>query len=320
MEHKLRYNSYSQYLKERFGEKVYKLPINLPLTCPNKDGVLSYGGCIFCGEEGGSFENLPNYLTIREQILKNKDYIRKNYKANKFISYFQKFTNTYVPMNYFREMIANSIDDDIVGISLSTRPDCIGEEYLEYLSDLSKKKDLEITLEIGLQTVNYHTLKIINRGHTLAEFIDSILMCKKYSIRTCVHLILNLPWDTMDDVVEAAKILSALDVNEVKLHALYILNGTVLGDMYKSGKIQLISKDEYIERVITFLEWLKDDIVIQRIIGRAPEEGSLFVNWNESWWKIRDEITKEMEKRNTYQGKKCHYLAGKALKNFKNIK
>lgn len=311
------YNVYSDYLKDRFGEKVYKLPIKLPLTCPNRDGCVGIGGCIFCGEEGGSFENLSSEISVKEQVMKNKEYISKRYKANKFISYFQNFTNTYMPIEEFKKVVEESIVEDIVGISISTRPDSINEEYLQYLSEIKERYDLEITMEIGLQTVNYHTLYKINRGHTLAEFIDSILLCKKYGIRTCAHLILNLPWDDEKDVMECAKVISALRVDEVKLHALYILEGTTLGRMYNEGKISIISKDEYIERVILFLEYLNDNIIVQRIIGRAPEENSLFVNWNESWWKIRDSIVEEMEIRESYQGKNCDYLNGKALRKLK---
>ena len=311
------YNVYSDYLKDRFGEKVYKLPIKLPLTCPNRDGCVGVGGCIFCGEEGGSFENLSSEISVKKQVMKNKEYISKRYKANKFISYFQNFTNTYMPIEEFKKVVEESIVEDIVGISISTRPDSVSEEYLQYLSEVKERYDLDITMEIGLQTVNYHTLYKINRGHTLAEFIDSILLCKKYGIRTCAHLILNLPWDDRKDVIECAKVLSALRVDEVKLHALYILEGTTLGRMYNEGEISIISKDEYIERVILFLEYLNDNIIIQRIIGRAPEENSLFVNWNESWWKIRDSIVEEMERRESYQGKNCDYLNGKALRKFK---
>lgn len=308
------YNVYSKYLKERFGEKVYKLPISLPLTCPNRDGCVGTGGCIFCGEEGGSFENLPNILSVKEQVERNKKYIGKKYKVKKFISYFQNFTNTYLPLENFKEYVEESIVEGVVGISISTRPDCINDEYLKYLAYIQEEYNLEITLELGLQTVNYHTLKRINRGHSLAEFIDAVIRSKNYGIRTCVHLILNLPWDTMEDVIENAKILSALRVDEVKLHALYIVDGTELGRLYKEGKIYLISKEEYQERVITFLEYLDENIVIQRIIGRAPKENALFVNWNQSWWKIRDEIVRKMGEKNTRQGIKYNYLNGKALR------
>jgi len=308
------YNVYSKYLRERFGEKVYKLPISLPVTCPNRDGCLGTGGCIYCGEEGGSFENLSSTISVREQVKRNMEYIRKKYKAEKFISYFQSFTNTYMPLEDFKRYIKESIMEDVVGISISTRPDCINDEYLKFLSEIKEEYGLEITMELGLQTVNYRTLEILNRGHTLAEFIDAVIRNKRYGIRTCTHLILNLPWDDMADVIENAKILSALDVEEVKLHALYVVENTELGRRYREGNVTLVSKEEYIERVITFLEYLKEDILVQRIIGRAPEENTLFVNWNESWWKIRDEIVDEMLRRHTKQGVKCNYLNGKAIK------
>ena len=309
------YNTYSKYLKDKYGEKVYKLPINLPITCPNRDGTVSKGGCTFCGDEGGSFENQPNYLNVKEQLIKNKEYIWKKYKASKFIAYFQNFSNTYLSLDQFKLYVNEAIIQDVVGISISTRPDCINDLYLEFLKSIQEKYDLEIIIELGLQTVNYHSLKKINRGHGLAEFIDAVLRIKRYGLRICTHLILNLPWDNMLDTIENAKVLSSLAIDEVKLHSLYIVDGTVLGEQYKNGYIQLISKDEYQERVITFLEYLDPKIVIQRIIGRAPEENALFVNWNQSWWKIRDEIVCEMENRQSFQGKLFDYLNGKAIKN-----
>lgn len=310
------YNTYSRYLEEKFGEKVYKLPISMPLTCPNRDGTVGSGGCIFCGEEGGSFENLSSSIKIKEQLERNKEYIGKRYKAKKFIAYFQNFTNTYLPFDDFKRSIEESFIDDIVGISISTRPDCINDKYLEYLSITKEKYNVDITIELGLQTVNYHSLNKINRGHTLAEYLDASLKVKKYGLRNCTHLILNLPWDNMLDVIENAKVVSALGIDEIKLHALYIVEKTALAKLYKSGEISLISKEEYIERVITFLEYLDPNIVIQRIIGRAPKENLLFVNWNESWWKIRDEIVHLMESKNSRQGIKYNYLDGNGIKRF----
>lgn len=310
------YNTYANYLKDKYGEKVYKLPINLPLTCPNRDGTLSVGGCTFCGEEGGSFENLPNCFNVKEQITKNMAYIRKRYKATKFIAYFQNFSNTYMSLDTFKSYINEAIMDDIVGISISTRPDCINDKYLSFLDELQRKMGIDIIIELGLQSVNYHSLIKINRGHTLAEFIDSVIRIKTHNLRVCTHLILNLPWDDNIDIIENAKILSALKVDEIKLHSLYIIDGTVMGEQYKKGEIDIISKNEYINRVITFLEYLDPNIVIQRIMGRAPEENSLFVNWGTSWWKIRDEIVSKMEKENRFQGSMFNYLNGKALKKF----
>ncbi len=310
------YNTYANYLKDKYGEKVYKLPINLPLTCPNRDGTLSVGGCTFCGEEGGSFENLSNSYKVKEQITKNMNYIRKRYKAKKFIAYFQNFSNTYMDLDSFKAYIEEAIMENIVGISISTRPDCINDKYLSFLGEIQNKMGIDIIIELGLQSVNYHSLVKINRGHTLAEFIDAVIRIKANNLRVCTHLILNLPWDNNLDVIENAKILSALKVDEIKLHSLYIIDGTAIGEQYKNGEIDIISKNEYINRVITFLEYLDPSIVIQRIMGRAPEENALFVNWSTSWWKIRDEIVSKMEAENRFQGSKFNYLNGKALKKF----
>ncbi|MDO5041597.1 MAG: TIGR01212 family radical SAM protein, partial [Peptoniphilus sp.] len=166
------YNKYSDFLRDRFGEKVYKLPVKLNLTCPNRDGKLGYGGCIFCGEEGGSFEN--NFGSVEEQLLKDKKLISEKYKAKKFIAYFQNFTNTYLDFEEFRENIEQCLKvEDIVGISISTRPDCLPDSYLDYLAEVNSK--VMVTLELGLQTANYRTLKKINRGHGTAEFVDGVL-------------------------------------------------------------------------------------------------------------------------------------------------
>ena len=292
------YNTYSDFLKRKFGKKVYKLPIKLNLTCPNRDGTCGYGGCIFCGEEGASFENTDG--SIKEQLSQAKEIMKRKYKAEKFISYFQNFTNTYMDIESFKKIINESLVEDVVGVSISTRPDCLYKEHLEFLEQVNK--DYMVTLEIGLQTVNYHTLKIINRGHGLADFIDGVLRAKKHGLRVCVHVLIGLPWDDDLDVYECAKILSALSVDEVKIHALYIVKNTLMGKLYEDGKIKTISLEDYKRKVILFLRSLKSDIIVERIIGRAPEENSLFCNWNTSWWKIRDDIVKEMKEKNLTQG------------------
>ncbi len=303
-----RYNVYSKYLADKYGEKVYKLPVSIPVTCPNRDGSLGVGGCIFCGEIGAGFESFSHHVPVEEQLVRNMEHIGRNHNAKKFIAYFQNFTNTYLPLEDFKGYIERSIIPDIVEIGISTRPDCIGNEYLEYLSQLSDKRGINISIELGIQTVNYHTLKKINRGHTLAEFIGAVTRIKSYGFDICAHLILNLPWDYMDDVIENAKIMNVLGVNQIKLHSLYIVKDTVIAKMYEGGEFSIISMDEYIERVITFLEYLSPDIVVQRLIGRAQKENTLFVNWNTSWWKIRDMIEVEMEKRDTRQGNKYNNL------------
>lgn len=292
------YYRYSEYLKERFHEKVYKLPVKLDLTCPNRDGTCGTGGCIFCGEEGGSFENREG--SIQEQLQQAKKIVQKKYKAHKFIAYFQNFTNTYMGIEKFKNIIEQCRIEDVVGISISTRPDCLYEEHLDYLQTLSK--EYMITMELGLQTVNYRTLKKINRGHGLWEFIDGVIRCHQRGLRVCAHIIIGLPWDDDFDLIECAGILNALKVDEVKIHALYIVKNTPLGEMYERGEISMMSLREYQQKVITFLQQLDPHIVVERIIGRAPEENSLFCNWNTSWWKIRDEIEATMKEKHYYQG------------------
>lgn len=292
------YRKYSDFLREKFGEKVYKLPVKLDLTCPNRDGTCGVGGCIFCGEEGGSFEN--NYGSVREQLIKNRDHIKNKYKANKYIAYFQNFTNTYMPFEYFKRVIEDSLIEDVVGVSISTRPDYLPKKHLDFLEELNK--NYFVTVEIGLQTPNYHSLKKLNRGHGLAEFIAAALELKRRNLNVCTHIIIGLPWDDDLDILECAKILNVLNIDEVKIHALYILKDTGLGKMYERGEIEVISLEDYKKKVILFLRNLKDDIIVERIIGRAPYENSLFCNWNTSWWKIRDDIINVMHENGYTQG------------------
>lgn len=307
-----RYNKYSEYLVETYGCKVYKIPINLPGTCPNRDGSISFGGCIYCDEEGSGFESLPSSMEVGQQVEKNIKFFSERYKAKKFIIYFQSFTNTYRPLDKFKSYInASLVDDNIVGISVSTRPDCVSEMYLDFLEEISKKKSLDIDIELGLQTANYHTLLKLNRGHTLGEFIDAVQRIKRRDFFVCVHLILNLPWDNEEDVIESAKVISALDVEYVKLHSLYIVDGTKLGEMFKRGEIEVVNLEEYVDRVVKFLEHLAPHVVVQRLLARGPRHQLLFGNWNTSWWKIKELIEKELEKRDTWQGKKADYLEGK---------
>lgn len=312
----MRYNVYSDYLRQRYGEKVYKLPVSLPVTCPNRDGSCGKGGCVFCGEIGAGYENLPASMTVEMQIAANRVHIAAKYKAKKFIPYFQNFSNTYLPILQLEQYMNEACQEDVVSIALATRPDCVNDRYLEMLAEFSQSKKVDISIELGLQTVNYHSLKQINRGHTLAEFLDAVLRIKRYKLEVCAHIILNLPWDNALDVVENAKILSAMSVDQVKLHALYIVKNTLMADWYQNDQIALITKEEYIERVVTFLEYLHPDIVVQRLIGRAPEKNTLFTNWQTGWWKIRDEIEKMLLERDTWQGKYCNYLNGSAVQKF----
>lgn len=313
---KPRYRVYSEYLREKHGCKVYKLPVNLPVTCPNRDGELGYGGCIFCGEAGAGFEALPEEMPVKKQLEKNMEFIGEKYSAKKFIAYFQNFTNTYMHPERLLEYLDEVSMPDIVEVYISTRPDCINDRHLEAAIDFSRRTGKEVTFELGLQTVNYHSLVIMNRGHTLAEFIDGVQRVRDAGFHVCAHLILDLPWDDMTDVVENAKILSALGVEQVKLHSLYIVKGTELARMYERKSIRLLTMEEYAKRVIVFLENLSPDVVIQRLIGRAPEEETLTANWDTSWWRVKEYIEQQMVLMDTWQGKKFSYLGGKAVRKF----
>ncbi len=220
-----------------------------------------------------------------------------------------------MPLDIFQKyMLEASKVPDIVEIAISTRPDCIREDYLDVLNRIRETTGIQITIELGLQTVNYHTLKRISRGHTLAEYIDAVLRISRYGYDICTHVILNLPGDEMDDSIETAKILSALPVQIVKAHSLYIAKDTRLCDDYENGTISLCEKEEYLNRLIAFLEHLNPDIAVERLFSRIPEKDAVFCNWNTSWWKLRDELLLKMEEQNSFQGKKLNYLDGAALR------
>lgn len=305
------YYSYSEYLKKKYGEKVYKLPVNLPVSCPNrKEGA----GCFFCAEEGTGFEAAGAMVPVRKQLMASREKVEKRYHAQKFIAYFQNYTNTFLPLDTLKAYMKEAAEaDSVVEVCLSTRPDCIRKDYLEAMADFRKETGLEVSLELGLQTVNYHTLRKINRGHGLAEFLDAMLAIAPYKFPVCVHMILNLPGDTMEDARESARILSALPVSMVKLHSLYIPKKSVLYQEYRNGRISICAKEEYLERLAEFIALLRPDIAVERLFARIPEKDSAFCNWGHSWWKLTDEWTALMKEKQYVQGVHCDYLNGAAL-------
>lgn len=311
-----RYRMISAFYKERYGEKAYKIPVALPLTCPNRDGSAGVGGCTFCGEIGAGYENRPASMTVKQQIDETVVHIAKKYKAYKYIPYFQNFSNTYLPSEKFHQYVEEACLEHVVGIAIATRPDCVHDAYLDILKDIQNKYGIDIYVELGLQSVNYHTLQKVNRGHTMAEFIDAVLRIKRYGFEVCAHMILNLPWDTMDDVIEGAKTLSALQVDQVKLHALYLVKNTKMAHDYEAGEFTLISAEEYARRVVEFLRYLDPKIVLQRLVGRAPEENTIFTNWSMGWWRVQDLIDQIMEDEDISQGSGYDYLHGAAVQKF----
>lgn len=296
------YNRYSDALVKKYGEKVYKIPINLPVTCPNRDGTLGTGGCIFCGDVAAGFEARDASMDIKSQLIENIEVIKPKYKANRFIAYFQNYTNTYMALESFEKAVRASLIEGVVGISISTRPDCVAEPYLKFLEEIRCEYGVDIEIELGLQSININTLNKIRRGHGLSEFIDAVLRIKKRNFTICTHLIGNLPWDSEADFYEAAKLMNVLGVDSVKVHSLYILKNTVLGEWYEQNAFEMIPADEYIDRVIHFLRVLNPEIIIQRLFGRAPEQDTLFCNWESSWKKLHNILEQKMLENGFRQG------------------
>ncbi len=299
----MNYYSYSQKLKEKYGEKVYKIPVDIGASCPNRDGKISRGGCIFCSPKGTGFESLCPEISPEKQLEKNILYIGQKYKVNKFIAYLQNYTNTYMEPEKLKNILIKLCREDVVEIAVSTRPDCTGKEILDVIDYVSKKCNKNITIELGLQSIKNSTLEKINRGHSVEDFYESVKNIKKYGFEVCVHIILNLPWDTDEDLIFCARELSRIKIDNVKIHSLYIVKNTVLGDMYQNGEISLISKDEYIKRLGLFIQNLSSEIAVERFFARAPKEDTLFCNFGYSWRKLKNEFDNYIKINNIYQGK-----------------
>lgn len=299
------YNKLSEYLKQRYGEKVARIPIDAGFTCPNR--LPPNRGCIFCDPTGSGFGGYGSAVSIEEQVRRFQEKFRKERSIRKFIAYFQAYTNTFGPPEVLLEKYRSAlVDDSIVAISIATRPDCLSEPVLDVLEEL--KKAVDVFVEIGLQTVNYRTLKKIERGHGLAEFIDASVRAKKRNLELVAHVIANLPWDDMEDIVETSKLISALDYNGVKLHSLYVVENTPMADMYRKDAMKICSLEEYVERVVNFLEYLDPDVVIHRLASDPPRKGTIFGNWGLPKIAIINKIEQRLKEKQTYQGRLFNYL------------
>lgn len=298
------YRTYSDYLKEKFGEKVYKIPVAIPVTCPNRDGLFSDEGCIFCGPIGADYEGHGAETPIKTQLASRISHVGPKYKAKKFIAYFLNFTATYAPVEEFRAwMMEAASRADVVGISVSTRPDALADPYLDVLADVRDRFGTDITIELGLQSSNLHTLARLNRCHGVAAYVDAALACGRYKFGLCTHIIADLPFDEESDVIEAAKLLSVLPVTEVKLHSLFVVKGTALHQMIERGEMFLLPPEIYVKRCALFLSHLRGDIAVGRLTGRAAGKTILSVNGGKPWWDVEKDIKVWMQENDLYQGK-----------------
>lgn len=297
-----RYNQFSEHLKNMFGSKVYKITLDAGFSCPNRDGTISNEGCIFC-DDGGSFSQAhSNTLSIEEQVNTGAETLAARFKAKKFMSYFQAFSNTYKPVNELEKIYTASLcRDDIVGISIGTRPDCIDDEKLELISSFIP--DYYTWVEYGLQTVHDCTLKKINRGHDFMTFLDAYEKTKIKGINVCLHVILNL-FETYDDMMTTAKTIARLEPDGVKIHMLCALEGTKLAEMYRNGEIEFMSEDEYVNTVCDFLEYLPPKTTIHRLAGNGLRTELVAPRWIGKKLDCLNKIDREFLHRNSWQGYK----------------
>ena len=299
-----RYYTLNCYYKNKFNSKVFKVSLNGGFSCPNKDGSKGKGGCIFCSKLGsGDFAGELGKDLV-EQFNDVKEIMHKKWPEAKYIGYFQANTNTYAPVSELKEKYEKILAlDNVIGLNISTRSDAITNECYDYLSELNKKTFL--TVEIGLQSMHEETLKFINRGHDLKNFEDCIKELKRRNIRVVVHIINGLPGETKEMMIETAKYLNSLNIDGIKIHMLHVIKNTDLGDMYLKNHFKILSKEEYIDIVISQLEYLNENIVINRITGDPVKEDLIAPEWLLKKFCVLNDIDKEMVKRDTYQGKKC---------------
>lgn len=296
------YHSLDYMLKERFGEKVYKLTLNGGMSCPNRDGTLGSRGCIFCSA-GGSGDFAANAeLSITRQIEEQMQMIRSKRPVEKFIAYFQAYTNTYAPLPYLEKIFTEAISHpDVVAVSIGTRPDCLDDNVIDLLARLNRIKP--IWVELGLQTIHEHTAVYIRRGYPLSCFEDTVQRLRKADLEVIVHTILGLPGETKEDVLETISYLNRMDIQGIKMQLLHVLKGTDLADDYLDGVFSVLTKDAYLDMIATCLEHLSPDIVIHRITGDGPKDLLIAPTWSSAKRTVLNELHHLLKERNSWQGK-----------------
>lgn len=297
-----RYNAFSDYLKKKFGAKVYKITLDAGFSCPNRDGTISDCGCIFC-DDGGSFSQAhSNQLSIEEQVRVGAETLRERFGAQKFMSYFQAFSNTYKPVEELEVIYKSALTHpDIVGLSIGTRPDCVDDAKLKLISSFAN--DYYTWVEYGLQSVHDRTLKKINRGHDYKCFLEAYEKTKALGINVCLHVILNL-FETYDEMMETARTIAKLEPDGVKIHMLCALEGTKLAQTYEDGEIDFMSQDEYVSIVCDFLEYLPPQTTIHRLAGNGLRTELVAPRWIGKKLDTLNRIDREFLRRESRQGSK----------------
>ena len=298
-----RYHTWNYYLRQHFGEKVFKVSLNAGFTCPNVDGTIGRGGCIYCSREGsGDFAGDPRD-NLQKQFKDIKEMMLKKWPHAKYIAYFQAFTNTYAPVEVLRERYESVLEfDDVVGISISTRPDCLPDDVVDYLAELNERTELWV--ELGLQTIHDQTSKLINRGHSYQDFLDGLKKLQDRNIRVVVHIIDGLPGEDKKMMMETARAVANMGVDGVKIHLLHVIKNTPLRKFLEKGRLTPLEKDEYVDIVCDQLEVFPPEMVIHRLTGDGKRDELLAPLWSLKKWEVLNRIDDEMKRRGSFQGSK----------------
>lgn len=295
------YNDYNTYLRNKYGTKVYRIGLDAGFTCPNRDGTVATGGCIYCNEDGSRSPYVVRGAEISEQLRERIKHLRETKGAVKFIAYFQAFTNTHAPLPVLKKTYDHILPlKEIVGLSIGTRPDAVDKGKLELIA--SYKNGREVWVEYGLQSSHDRTLKAINRGHSFLDFKNALQLAKDCALLVSAHVILGLPGETRQEMIETAKRLTDLKIDGIKIHLLHILKGSPMEKLYNEGKVSLPGQDEYVELVCSFLEHLSPDIVIQRLTGQGNRENHIAPAWALDKSGTIGKIVGELKRRGSCQG------------------
>jgi radical SAM protein (TIGR01212 family) len=297
-----RFYPFSRFLRERFGTKVYRVTVDAGFTCPNVDGTVALGGCVYCDNRSFSPNRRLPRTTIREQVRRGIAILQARYRADHFLAYFQAATNTYAPPAKLRRFYDEALDHpQIVGLAVGTRPDCVPEEVLDLLQGYAR--DRYVCLELGLQSIHDRSLDWMNRGHGFDAFVDAVHRCRGRGLDLCAHVILGLPGETRADMLATADALGALAVNAVKIHNLHVVRDTPLAAMYQAGEVRMLEMAEYVQVVCDFLERLPSSMVIHRLNGDAPPDYLVAPQWCLDKAGLLQAIRAELDRRNSWQGK-----------------
>jgi radical SAM protein (TIGR01212 family) len=296
-----RYYSLNYFLREKFGEKVFKISLDAGFSCPNRDGTISKGGCVFCSERGsGDFAGNRNY-SITSQFNDIKEMMNKKWKNGKYIAYFQAYTNTYGSINLLRDKYEEALEQEgVVALAIATRPDCLGDEVIELLKEMNQR--VYTWVELGLQTSNDKTAKIINRGYSLDVFEEGLNKLRKAGIDTVVHTILGLPGEDKTDIMNTIDYISKKDIQGVKFHLLHLMKETPLVRLYETGRLKFMEEDEYVNIICEAITKLPQHIVIHRLTGDAPRELLIGPMWSLKKWEVLNAIDRKLVEKDSYQG------------------